>query len=407
VKIIRSTKCSLKFCTARKREELQKVISEYGRVVNVFIDHFWANGTVEKAKLLKPIVDLPETWLSFSLRQLAAREALDLIKSTKEVISSNKEQIKLSISAISGKIETIKPTTRANRRRINNLHCRLKKNKMKLDMMQPRKPKHRGKRMPVSSLVAKLQKPKAETKEFDLWLHLANVGSKIKLDLPIKLHKHFKDLEAEGERINSYIITKDYVQLCFERETGPKKEVNSLIGIDTGINALASLSTGEQLGTDISEIIARVKRCKWGSKGRKRAANTLRQRICEVAKQVTKRADLVVVEKLKNLNNHSKFKGRLSKNIRSSIGSWNYSYWLRRLEMCCEVNRVSFRTVSPSYTSQKCSKCGDVDRTNRIGEKFKCQNCNHTGNADINAALNILERFVTGKYGSCYKLLCL
>ena len=36
----------------------------------------------------------------------------------------------------------------------------------------------------------------------------------------------------------------------------------------------------------------------------------------------------------------------------------------------------------------------------KIGTMSKCY---HTDNADINAALNILARFVTGKYGSCYK----
>jgi len=72
--------------------------------------------------------------------------------------------------------------------------------------------------------------------------------------------------------------------------------------------------------------------------------------------------------------------------------------------MLCETNRVSFRTVSPYFTSQKCSKCGYTDRGNRFGEIFKCQKCCHAGNADINAALNILERFRTGAYGPCFKV---
>jgi len=405
MKITRSTKCSLKFATVKKRTELQSVLSEYGKTVNCFIEYFWKTGEISKGELLKQIVDIPDTWLSARLRKVAAREALDMVKSVQEVLDSNKQQLQLSINSIECKIEEIKnrANTKQNRRKINNLYCKLKKKQMKHDMMQPRKPKHKGKRMNVSCTIAELQTPKKETKEFDAWLHLASIGNKIRLDLPIKYHKHFRELDSKGQRLNAYIITKDYVQFCFERETGPKKEVKSLIGVDTGINALASTSTGEQLGIDIKEGINRVKRCKWGSKGHKRASNALKQRISEVAKQTANKADLVVVEKLKNLGNNSKLKGRLSKNIRSSVGSWNYSYWLMRLEQQCEQNRVSFRTVSPQYTSQKCSKCGYVDRTNRNGEKFKCQSCNYTGNADINAALNILERFVTGKYGSCYK----
>jgi transposase len=30
--------------------------------------------------------------------------------------------------------------------------------------------------------------------------------------------------------------------------------------------------------------------------------------------------------------------------------------------------------------------------------------CNHSGNADINAAINILQRFLRGPYGASYKL---
>ena len=103
------------------------------------------------------------------------------------------------------------------------------------------------------------------------------------------------------------------------------------------------------------------------------------------------------------MNNNSKLKGRLSKSIRSSIGNWNYRFWLNRLEQECELNRVSFRTVLPYYTSQKCNQCGHISRANRSGELFRCQLCGYSGNADIFAARNILERFVTGIYGSCYK----
>ena len=270
-------------------------------------------------------------------------------------------------------------------------------------MIQMTKPKHKGKRMCISSTIGELQVPEKQTKEFDSWLHLSSIGNKIYIDIPIKFHKHYRELQSKGQRLNSYIITKDYVQFCFEWETGHKKEVKTIVGIDTGINALASTSDNQQFGTNIKEMIGKVKRCKYGSKGKQRAINTLKQEISKIAKDLTKKYDLVVVENLSNLNNNSKLKGRLSKNIRSSIGSWNYSYWLNKIEMTCEESRASFRTVQPYYTSQRCSKCSHTDSKNRIGEVFKCQKCGYSGNADINAALNIKERFLSGPYGAAYK----
>jgi len=358
MKIIRSTKCSTKFATKKKKQELLTILQEYGKVVNCFVDYFWTNPT-DKTQLLKPIVDIPQTWLSARLRKVAAREALDMISASKE---------------------------------------RWKNQPKKLV-----KPVHKGKRMYVSCTIAELKDSK-EASEFDAWLHIASVGNKITMDIPIRFHKHYNKLCIKGKRLNSYIITESYVQFVFETETGAKKEGKKCIGIDTGINALASLSTGEQLGIDIKQNIERVKRCKQGSKGKDRARRALKQRINEVAKEVIKtNPDLIVVEGLKNLGKNSKLKRRLSKNIRRSIGSWNWKYWLGRLEQQAEQNRVSFRTVSPCYTSQICPACSHTDRGNRSGEVFRCLKCGYTNNADINAARNILNRFLSGPYGAAYK----
>lgn len=47
--------------------------------------------------------------------------------------------------------------------------------------------------------------------------------------------------------------------------------------------------------------------------------------------------------------------------------------------------------VPPQYTSQTCSHCGCVDKSNRVSQaKFKCTACGFECNADHNAALNIL-----------------
>ena len=402
MKITRSTKCSVKFATQKKRNELKTILKEYGKVVNIFIDYFW-DKKVDKTQLLKPIVDLPkDSWLSARLRKVAAREALDMVGSVKNVFEWNKEQIQNTINALEKKIRETKTTDRKNRRKINNWHKKLKAIKSKLSMIQPHKPKHKGNKMSVSCTIAELQAPK-EQGTFDAWLHLASIGNKMVLDIPIKFHKHYRRLFLNGQRVNSYVITKDYVQLAFERETGPKKNGKAVVGLDTGINALASTSDKLQFGKDIKTLIEKSKRCKKGSKGKQRATNAIRQRINEVAKQVIQNKDLVVVEKLSNLNNNSKLKGRLSRNIRSSIGSWNYAYWLMRLEMNCEENRVSFRTVPSYYTSQQCPICNHTESGNRNGEVFKCQACGYTGNADINAALNILNRFLSGPYGAAYK----
>jgi IS605 OrfB family transposase len=357
MKIIRSSKCSCKFLTESKRQELQTVLSEYGKVTNFFIDRFWTS-PVNKAALLKSIVNAPETWLSARLRKVAAREALDMISAAKERWKDKPEKLV--------------------------------------------KPVHKGQRMYISCTIANLYQPK-QADGFDLWLELRSIGNKVAIDIPIQKHKHFNRLEAKGKRLNSYIITPRYVQFVFEVETGAKKDGKQAIGVDTGINALATLSTGEQLGTDIKPLIERIKRCSHGSMGQQRAKRALRQRMDEVAKEVAGKADVIVVENLKNICHRTKLKRRLSKNMRRSIGTWNVRYWLNRLQQDCEWSRASFRSVWPMNSSIECHACHHINRGNRVGELFRCLGCGHQGNADYNASENLVDRFLTGPYGAGYK----
>lgn len=321
-------------------------------MVNFFIDHLWEH-PIKKGELLKGIVNLPSTWLSARLRKVAAREALDLIQSVK------------------AKGDTTKPT-------------------------------HSGKSMSVSSTIASLQIPK-DASEYDAWLHLASIGNKVLLDVPIRFHKHYNKLRERGTRLESYIITENYVQFCFQVETGIKKTEGDVVGIDSGINALASVSDGKQYGRDIKGLIEKIKRKKHGSKKQKRARRAMRQRIDEVARDVVQGKQLVVVEQLKKLNHKSKLTRRVSKSIRRSLGTWTYRYWLERLQWTCEDNRVAFRTVAPAYTSQRCSACGHIERGNRNGEVFLCLKCGYGDNADFNASKNILLRFTSGQYGAAYQ----
>ena len=354
MKITRSTKCSLNFASTSKRQLLDLILSEYGRVVNFFIEKFWQE-CPSKSRLLKPVVNVPNTWLSARLCKVAAREAIDMVRAAK-----------------------------------------LRRGD------EARKPVHRGNRMCVSSMIASLV-PSRRAREFDAWLQIRCVGNGIKLDLPVRFHKHWYCLTGRtgSRRLESYIITKDYVQFAFEIETGAKRIEGDAIGVDTGIRALATLSDGRKFGQDIPTLVERIKRCQHGSNGQKRARRALRQRMDEVAKEILATAPrLIVVEKLKGLNHKAKKRRRLGRNMRRSLGAWAYRYWINRLRMGTEDHRVSFRAVPPAVTSLRCSACGHTERRNRAtAEMFLCRSCGHTDDADVNAARNILVRFLTGAYG--------
>ena len=89
-----------------------------------------------------------------------------------------------------------------------------------------------------------------------------------------------------------------------------------------------------------------------------------------------------------------KTKGKINKEFNNKLQRWVYSYFLSRLDLTCEESGVHIHKVNPAYTSQMCSKCGSIHKENRNGELFKCKSCDYTLDADFNASLNILNRFI-------------
>ncbi len=344
--IIRSTRCSFAEATGAKRLVLGEVLTEYGRVANHFIGKFWARKW-SKRELTKENIAV-DTWLSARLRKVAAREAIDMVAAARE-----------------------------------------------RDGKWARKPVHHGRRMYVSSTIAHLSE-KRDASRFDAWLHLSSIGRGIRMDLPVRFHRHYHKFarDPRARRLESYAITEDTVQLAFEVEVEERRKEGPEFGVDTGMNTLAALSDGTLLGTDIRPMFERIKRCRHGSNGQRRARRALHQHLAEVAQEVTSfHPRLVVTEDLTRLSHGTKRDRRLARNMRRSLGAWAYRDWLDRLRMACEVNRVRFESVPPAYTSQRCHACGHTERGNRKGEEFRCRACGHTDHADVNAARNLLDRF--------------
>jgi putative transposase len=99
---------------------------------------------------------------------------------------------------------------------------------------------------------------------------------------------------------------------------------------------------------------------------------------------MSKRAKPKQDENGKFLPNHQSQKNGLNK----AILDCGWGMFRDMLEYKTKVIRIN-----PKYTSQTCNVCGCVDATNRISQsEFKCKECGHISNADLNAAKNILSK---------------
>ena len=98
-----------------------------------------------------------------------------------------------------------------------------------------------------------------------------------------------------------------------------------------------------------------------------------------------------------------------SKDNRRELHSWSFYDWEIKLIYKANKNGSIVVKFNPQYTSQRCPKCGKIDKTarNRNTHTYTCKSCGFTENDDKIAAMNILEltkRYISGEANPFYKI---
>jgi IS605 OrfB family transposase len=107
---------------------------------------------------------------------------------------------------------------------------------------------------------------------------------------------------------------------------------------------------------------------------------------------VAKPLDCIVLEELKGVKANSRRQHRIGKKTRKRFGNWAYYQLEQAIEnKALEAGKMVL-FVNPKYTSQRCSRCGHIAKSNRHGSEFVCKQCNLSLHADLNAARNISDR---------------
>jgi hypothetical protein len=226
MRITRSSKTTISFATQKKRDIINEISDEYSRVANIFTEMFFGNN-FQKKDLKKDITNIPESWLSARMRQCCAREAPGMVRSA-------------VMSAAAKGTEAVKPV-------------------------------HTGRKMILSSQCVRIEKGR---NSFDLWLVIHSVGNKMKLQIPMKRHRHM-NLFSGWKMSDSVTVHRKYVMFSFGKETGEKKTEGKLTGIDCGINHLLATSEGNLHGHEVKPLINVIKRKKQASEAYRRAKKTL------------------------------------------------------------------------------------------------------------------------------------
>src|SRR5699024_2910017 len=74
----------------------------------------------------------------------------------------------------------------------------------------------------------------------------------------------------------------------------------------------------------------------------------------------------------------------------SFLANWDYFDLQYKIKYKAEREGIEFKKIKPRYTSQRCNECGHIHKENRKDQEiFKCVQCGHKTNADLNASRNI------------------
>jgi putative transposase len=80
---------------------------------------------------------------------------------------------------------------------------------------------------------------------------------------------------------------------------------------------------------------------------------------------------------------------------RRRFHGWSFKQFQNFVIYKAERQGVFVDYVDPRYTSQKCSSCGYISRSNRPSQAvFCCKKCSYSNHADINASLNIRSDYL-------------
>ncbi len=240
----------------------------------------------------------------------------------------------------------------------------------------------------------------------------AIIENQKKTVIPINYHSkyhgsldEFKSKEFtvcfENNRIR-FITTKEV-----ERNYSTEKE--SFYGVDVNLkHNLFSCSTGKEIDFDrklfkkycnfIKKIDAKKPEDRTAGELKlfevwQRRVQTMIKSKCAklVNDAIAQNKDHIVMEDLslfgKGFSNSNEFEGIKISRLGRLL---NISNLKNIVASICSKKGVQLTIIPSHYTSQLCNKCGHISRENRkTQEKFVCENCGDSRNADFNASINI------------------
>lgn len=269
--------------------------------------------------------------------------------------------------------------------------------------------KHIGLKSAISNQILKKYCKSKTIKEVkSVKLTIPNQGIKLKDDkIYIPCLKLFLDIyfPQPFEKINQIEIGKEFAYVSVSYKEPEKVIPKNTIGVDrntTHHTLVAScLETGKvfKLGKSCHHLHLKYKnmRRNMQKQGKYKKVKSIKQRESRIIRDINHKTSkalvlfakennaCLVMEDLKEIRQTAKTRKRQ----RYSLHSWSFYQQMTMIEYKAKKYGVEVQYVAPQYTSQRCNKCGHIERANRKGNLFQCKKCETVEDSGVNAGFNI------------------
>lgn len=196
-------------------------------------------------------------------------------------------------------------------------------------------------------------------------------------------------------------------------KVSPKEKTNTsnVMGVDIGLRQLAVASIQNEDGQEINRQFHhgnqagfvrkkyRSVRRSMGKAKKPKLIQTLNDKESrwmmdlnhKISRQlinlaVQEQVDVIVMENLENIRNTAK---SLRKTDRS-IHHWSFFQLQQFIEYKATLEGIEVEYINPKYTSQRCSRCKEIKKSNRKVNVYTCK-CGNNIHSDLNASRNIAK----------------
>jgi len=251
-----------------------------------------------------------------------------------------------------------------------------------------------------------------DANSYSLWLDRGEVSIKTvegRIKVKVGMPEYFKRY-ADWKWTTADLFVKDgkvFLHVVFTKEIADIPFSGEFVGIDRGINNIAVTSANKFYGGKrIKHISGRYERLRSELQSKQHSGKRHLRKI--KAKERRFRRDVnhcvskalvdsvgvggtIVFEKLTGIRQNV----RMRKTQRRQVHKWNFFQLEQFTSYKADAKGIRIEHVPARYTSQKCSKCGYISRSNRKCQSvFKCTQCGFSLHADLNASRNIVQNYL-------------